>query len=82
MTELVQCMKCRGYKRMVKECKNQEINLKYHGQHKTVNCESQEKIVKCINCFKVNSKLNMIHIELETTTTIQTVEDVQFFKTN
>lgn len=58
-TELVQCMKCRGYNHIAKECKNQEICLKCHGQHKTVNSESQEKIMKYINCSKINSRLNM-----------------------
>ena len=49
-TEFVQCMKCRGYNHLARDCKNQEICLICHGQHRTVNCESQEKIMKCINC--------------------------------
>ena len=53
-TELVQCMKCRGYNHIAKDCKNQDICIKCHGQHKTVNCESQEKVIKCIICSKVN----------------------------
>ena len=30
-TECVQCMECRGYNHIAKECKNQEICLKCRG---------------------------------------------------
>lgn len=58
-TEVIQCLKCKGYNHLAKDCRNQEICLKCHGQHRTKNCENQEQIMKCINCLNVNKKLNM-----------------------
>lgn len=58
-TDVTQCLKCRGYNHIAKECRNQEICLRCHGQHKTNQCKNTEQIMKCINCMKMNNKLNM-----------------------
>lgn len=55
-TDVTQCLKCRGYNHIAKECKNQEICLRCHGQHKTKDCKNKEQIMKCINCMKINKK--------------------------
>lgn len=58
-TDVTQCLKCRGYNHIAKECRNQEICLRCHGEHKTKECKNTEQIMKCINCMKINNKLNM-----------------------
>lgn len=57
-TEIMQCLKCKGYNHRAKECRNEEICLKCHENHKTKECD-KEQIVKCINCVSINRKLNM-----------------------
>ncbi|KAI8120531.1 hypothetical protein CVS40_8209 [Lucilia cuprina] len=57
-TDIIQCMKCRGYNHKARECKNQECCLKCHGCHKTKECD-KEQINKCINCIRMNNRLNM-----------------------
>lgn len=57
-TEVMQCLKCRGYNHKARDCTNEEICLRCHGEHKTKDCD-KEQIVKCINCIRFNKKLNM-----------------------
>lgn len=57
-TDVLQCFKCQGYNHLASECKNDETCFKCHGNHKAKDCKN-EKIIKCINCMRVNKKLNM-----------------------
>lgn len=57
-TDVRRCFKCKGYNHMSSECKNPEICIKCHGNHKSQEC-NKEPITKCINCVKMNQKLNM-----------------------
>lgn len=58
-TDVVRCMKCRGYNHIARECRNMEVCLRCHEQHRTKDCKSKEVLMKCINCIKMNEKLNM-----------------------
>lgn len=57
-TDVLQCFKCKGFNHLAKECKNNETCFKCHGNHKYNECKN-EAITKCINCKRVNNKLNM-----------------------
>lgn len=57
-TEILQCFKCKGYNHKSSECKNEEICLKCHGNHKSAECK-KDTIEKCINCVRINNKLNL-----------------------
>lgn len=57
-TDIIKCFKCKGYNHKSTECKNQETCYKCHGNHKSTECD-KAVIVKCINCTRVNEKLNM-----------------------
>ena len=50
-------LKCLGFNHKAEECKNEMACGKCAGKHKFKNCQSSE--VKCINCFSVNTKLNL-----------------------
>lgn len=57
-TSVRRCYKCKGYNHMAHECKNEETCSKCHGNHKTSECNN-EQMIKCINCVRVNKKLNL-----------------------
>lgn len=57
-TSVKQCYKCRGYNHIATECKNQEICIKCHGNHKPNECNN-EQMIKCINCIRENRRLNL-----------------------
>lgn len=57
-TDVIKCFKCKGFNHIARECKNDEICSKCHGNHQSNQCK-KETITKCINCVRVNKKLNM-----------------------
>lgn len=57
-TDIIQCFKCYGYNHKSTECKNQETCFKCHGNHKSFECQ-KEVINKCINCVRMNNRLNL-----------------------
>lgn len=57
-TEVVQCFKCKGFNHKAADCKSEEICYKCHGNHKSNDCD-KEILIKCINCIRMNKKLNL-----------------------
>lgn len=56
--DVLMCFKCKDFNHRAIECKNEEVCGKCLDLHKTSECQ-KEKIEKCINCIRVNKKLNM-----------------------
>ncbi|XP_036339828.1 uncharacterized protein LOC118749165 [Rhagoletis pomonella] len=52
------CYKCKGFNHIATKCKDEEVCLKYLGNHKTMEC-TKEQINKCINCIRANKKFNL-----------------------
>lgn len=57
-TDIIQCYKCLGFNHKSIDCKNEETCYKCHGNHKSGEC-SKEVILKCVNCIRINKKLNL-----------------------
>lgn len=57
-TDIIQCYKCMGYNHKSKECKFEEVCYKCHGNHKSKEC-TNSILNKCINCVRVNKRLNL-----------------------
>lgn len=57
-TDIIQCFKCNGYNHKAAECKNELVCYKCHGNHRSKECV-EEVINKCINCVRVNTRLNL-----------------------
>ena len=57
-TQIIQCFKCKGFNHKSIDCRNEITCLKCHGNHNTKQC-NKEYIHKCINCKRMNSKLNL-----------------------
>lgn len=66
-TDIIQCFKCNGYNHTSRECKFEEICYKCHGNHKSKEC-TKNIINKCVNCMRVNSRLNLGLDDNHTTT--------------
>lgn len=57
-TDILQCFKCKGFNHKSSDCKFQEVCYKCHENHKSQEC-NRNAINKCINCVRVNNRLNL-----------------------
>ena len=57
-TEVVMCYKCKGFNHKARDCRNQDVCHKCHGNHQSKEC-TKEVLMKCINCIRSNQKFNL-----------------------
>lgn len=60
-THIIQCFKCKVYNYKSLDCKYEKVWIKCHRNHKSKEC-NQDTINKCINCLRVNNRLNLGNI--------------------
>ena len=55
---VLRCFRCKEFNHKAANCKNDEVCVKCHSQHRNSEC-NEGQLNKCINCIRANGELNL-----------------------